>query len=131
MSVIKVPLSVKGLDKAIAELDEMAASTIPFLADGFMRAFIEQAQVSMESVAHMETGDLKANILAAEPIGGNGSYQLTIDPSHRNRYTGKEDDHYAETEKSRGGDHDFTRVLEEQADNAQYIWESEGFGDLV
>ena len=94
MSVIKVPLSVKGLDKAIAELDEMAASTIPFLADGFMRTFIEQAQVSMESVAHMETGDLKANILAAEPIGGNGSYQLTIDPSHRNRYTGKDNSRF-------------------------------------
>lgn len=136
-TTIAVPLSVDGIQRAIDQLENWALGTLEPAADHFVMFAAEAAKDIMYSDAHgpfeneANTGGLKEQIKNADiDLVGRGAAQITV---HEGPGRGKWRKTNPRKEMEWGNrmhgntepPHDFTRNIEDVADMAQSIWNSE------
>lgn len=120
MSRVHVTLNDAGIEKAIRFLEDLKRGRLVMAADKLAGEVALAVQEDMRSRAHYKTGKLQGSLdaeLKKPEHPASGRYRVVADPEDHGF-------HYAETERSRGGGHDFTAGVKKAArDGAKASWD--------
>lgn len=122
MATITLDLfSEDGVANAIRKLDDWQRHTLDPAVDSFALLVTQEVSEAVAYNTHVYTGQLRSQASPGNIKGGNGHYQIVIDPVSPDKKT-KQPVHYAQIERGRGGDHDFMDGFDEYAERAIKEW---------